>query len=50
MFHACVQRFDGMEEKIFGGKLNRALDIVPICVKIISCSMLYYKILSVSVI
>jgi len=25
MFHACVQRFDGMDEKIFGGELNRAL-------------------------
>ena len=25
MFHACVQRFDGMDEKILGGKLNRAL-------------------------
>jgi len=26
MFHACVQRFDGMDEKILGGKLNRALE------------------------
>jgi hypothetical protein len=25
MFHACVQRFDGMDEKFLGGKLNRAL-------------------------
>ena len=25
MFHACVQRFDRMDEKILGGKLNRAL-------------------------
>ena len=25
MFHACVQRFDGMDEKIFGRELNRAL-------------------------
>ena len=25
MFHACVQRFDGMDEKILDGKLNRAL-------------------------
>jgi len=25
MFHACVQRFDGMDEKILGGELNRAL-------------------------
>ena len=24
MFHACVQRFDGMDEKIFGRELNRA--------------------------
>jgi len=24
MFHACVQRFDGMDEKILGGELNRA--------------------------
>jgi len=24
MFYACVQRFDGMDEKILGGKLNRA--------------------------
>ena len=26
MFHVCVQRFDGMDEKILGGKLNRAQD------------------------
>ena len=26
MFHTCVQRFDGMDEKILGGELNRALD------------------------
>jgi hypothetical protein len=25
MFHACVKRFDGMDEKFFGGELNRAL-------------------------
>jgi len=25
MFHACVQRFDVMDEKILGGELNRAL-------------------------
>ena len=25
MFHACVQRFDGMDENFLGGKLNRAL-------------------------
>ena len=25
MFHACVQRFDGMDEKFLGGELNRAL-------------------------
>ena len=25
MFHACVQRFDVMDEKFLGGKLNRAL-------------------------
>jgi hypothetical protein len=25
MFHACVQRFNGMDEKILGGKLNRAV-------------------------
>jgi len=24
MFHACVQRFDGMDEKILGRELNRA--------------------------
>jgi len=24
MFHECVQRFDGMDEKFLGGKLNRA--------------------------
>jgi len=24
MFYACVQRFDGMDEKILDGKLNRA--------------------------
>jgi len=24
MFHACVQRFDGMDENFFGRKLNRA--------------------------
>ena len=24
MFHACVQRFDGMDEKFFSGELNRA--------------------------
>jgi hypothetical protein len=22
IFHACVQRFDGMDEKILGGKLG----------------------------
>jgi hypothetical protein len=27
MFHACVQRFDGMDEKFLGGELNRALKI-----------------------
>ena len=26
MFHACVQRFDGMGEKFLGGELNRALE------------------------
>jgi len=26
MFHACVQRFDGMDEKILGEELNRAID------------------------
>ena len=25
MFHACVQRFDGMDEKNLGRELNRAL-------------------------
>jgi hypothetical protein len=25
MFHACVQRFDGMNENFLDGKLNRAL-------------------------
>ena len=25
MFHACVQRFDGMDEKILGGELNRGM-------------------------
>ena len=25
MFHACVQRFDGMDEKFLNGELNRAL-------------------------
>ena len=25
MFYACVQRFDGMDEKFLGGELNRAL-------------------------
>ena len=25
MFHACVQRFDGMDENFLVGKLNRAL-------------------------
>jgi hypothetical protein len=25
MFYACVQRLDGMDEKILGRKLNRAL-------------------------
>ena len=25
MFHACVQRFDGMNEKILGRELNRVL-------------------------
>jgi len=25
MFHACVQRFDGMDEKILDRELNRAL-------------------------
>jgi len=25
MFHACVQRFDGMDENFLGGKLNRPL-------------------------
>ena len=24
MFHACVQRFDGMDENFLGGELNRA--------------------------
>jgi hypothetical protein len=24
MLHACVQRFDGMDEKILNGELNRA--------------------------
>jgi len=24
MFHACIQRFDGMDEKFLVGKLNRA--------------------------
>ena len=33
MFHACVQRFDGMDEKILGGKLNRAF-IITIYVSI----------------
>jgi hypothetical protein len=27
MFHACVQRFDGMDEKFLGGELNRAKSI-----------------------
>jgi len=26
MFHACAQRFDGMDEKFLGGELNRALE------------------------
>jgi len=26
MFHARVQRFDGMDEKFLGGELNRALN------------------------
>ena len=25
MFHACIQRFDGIDENFLGGKLNRAL-------------------------
>ena len=29
MFHACVQRFDGMDEKILGRELNRALGAYP---------------------
>ena len=24
MFHACVERFDGMDEKFLGGELNMA--------------------------
>jgi hypothetical protein len=27
MFHACVQKFDGMDEKNLDGELNRALDL-----------------------
>ena len=27
MFHACVQRFDGMDEKILDRELNRALEL-----------------------
>jgi len=34
MFYACVQRFDGMDEKILGGELNRALEY-PISVTLI---------------
>ena len=30
MFHACVQRFDGMDEKFFGGELNKALGLAQI--------------------
>ena len=30
MFHACVQRFDGMDEKFFGGELNQALGLAQI--------------------
>ena len=26
MFHTCVQRFDGIDEKFLDGELNRALD------------------------
>jgi len=29
MFHACVQRFDEMDENSLGGELNRALLLVP---------------------
>jgi hypothetical protein len=27
MFHACVQRFDGMDEKILGGELFSLRDL-----------------------
>ena len=29
MFHTCVQRFDGMDEKILGGELNMAFAWSP---------------------
>jgi len=31
MFHVCVQRFDGMDEKFLDGELNRAL--VSVCMR-----------------
>ena len=35
MFHACVQRFDGMDEKFLGGELNRALSALDMNIYIL---------------
>jgi len=34
MFHACVQKFDVMDKKILGGKLNRALVCATVIIKV----------------
>jgi len=42
MFHACAQRFDGMDEKILGGKLNRAVHSKKQNLFKISCHIEFY--------
>jgi len=39
VFHACVQRFDGMDQKILDGKVNRALVIRA---KIVRCLCIFF--------
>jgi len=48
MFHVCVQRFDGMDEKILGGKLNRALDSKSKLFEVINNFRLYNRVCIVS--
>ena len=35
MFHACVQKFDGMDGKFLGGELNRALLLLLLSVTLV---------------